>query len=106
MNKLKLTFVLASAAALFGLAGCASTGGPNAFFDDAGTTIRVKQAIYDEPSLKVMDISVTTENSVVTLSGTVKSRGERARAIAVARKVEGVKRVKDDLKIGKPGAKR
>jgi osmotically-inducible protein OsmY len=38
---------------------------------------------------------------VVTLSGTVKSRGQRAKAIAVARKVEGVKQVKTDLKIGK-----
>jgi osmotically-inducible protein OsmY len=101
MKNLKRTFALVCAAALLGLAGCASTGGPGAFFDDAGTTIRVKQAIYDEPSLKVMDISVTTEKSVVTLSGTVKSRGQRAKAIAVARKVEGVKQVKTDLKIGK-----
>jgi osmotically-inducible protein OsmY len=96
MNTLKRTFVVAAAAALLGLAGCASTGG---FFDDAGTTMRVKQAIYDEPSLKVMDISVTTENAVVTLAGSVKNRGQRAKAIAVARKVEGVKRVKDELKI-------
>jgi hyperosmotically inducible protein len=48
-----------------------------------------------------MDISVTTEASVVTLSGSVKSRGQRAKAIAVARKVEGVKLVKDELKIEK-----
>jgi osmotically-inducible protein OsmY len=98
MKPLKRTFLLVSAAALLGLAGCASTGG-NTFFDDAGTTMRVKQAIYGEPSLKVMDISVTTEASVVTLSGSVKSRGQRAKAIAVARKVEGVKGVKDALKI-------
>jgi osmotically-inducible protein OsmY len=101
MKPLKRTFILVSAAALLGLAGCASTGGGNTFFDDAGTTMRVKQAIYGEPSLKVMDISVTTEASVVTLSGSVKSRGQRAKAIAVARKVEGVKLVKDELKIEK-----
>jgi osmotically-inducible protein OsmY len=101
MKPLKRTFLLVSAAALLGLAGCASTGGGNTFFDDAGTTMRVKQAIYGEPSLKVMDISVTTEASVVTLSGSVKSRGQRAKAIAVARKVEGVKLVKDELKIEK-----
>ena len=101
MKPLKRTFLLVSAAALLGLAGCASTGGGNTFFDDAGTTIKVKQAIYDEPSLKVMGISVSTENRVVTLSGSVKSRGQRAKAIAVARKVEGVKLVKDELKIEK-----
>jgi osmotically-inducible protein OsmY len=34
---------------------------------------------------------------VVHLSGTVKSRYERAHLIAVARKVEGVKAIKTDL---------
>ena len=98
MSKLKHRFAVAIAAALLGLAGCASTGG-NAFFDDAATTMRVKKAIFDDPSLKVMDISVTTEKGVVDLSGTVKSKAERTKATAVASKVEGVKRVKNDLKV-------
>jgi osmotically-inducible protein OsmY len=96
MSKLKHSFALVIAAALVGLAGCASTG---AYFDDAGITTRVKKAIYDEPSLKLMDVSVSTEGSVVSLSGTVKTRAERAKAIAVARKVEGVKQVKNELKV-------
>lgn len=100
MNALRRTCAVLLAAALVGLAGCASPGGTS-FFDDASTTAKVKQAIYNEPSLKVMNISVSTEDSVVSLSGTVKTRAERARAIQVARKVEGVKRVKDDLKIEK-----
>ena len=98
MNQLKHRFAVAIAAALLGLAGCASTGG-NTFFDDAATTMRVKKAIYNDPSLKVMDVSVTTEAGVVSLSGTVKSKAERSRATAVATKVEGVKRVKNDLKV-------
>jgi len=98
MNQLKHRFAVAIAAALLGLAGCASTGG-NTFFDDAATTMRVKKAIYNEPSLKVMNISVTTEKGVVDLSGTVKSKAEGTRATAVASKVEGVKRVKNNLKV-------
>ena len=98
MSKLKHRFALVTAAALLGLAGCASTGG-NTFFDDAATTMRVKKAIYNDPSLKVMDVSVTTEAGVVSLSGTVKSKAERTKATAVASKVEGVKRVKNDLKV-------
>ena len=100
MNALKRTCALLLAAALVGLAGCASPGGTS-FFDDASTTAKVKQAIYNDPALKVMNISVSTEDSVVSLSGTVKTRTERARAIQAARKVEGVKRVKDELKIEK-----
>src|SRR2546429_9925232 len=99
MNQLKHRFAVAIAAALLGLAGCATSPGGTSFFDDAATTRRVKKAIFNEPSLKSMNISVTTEAGVVDLSGTVKSKAERAKATAVATKVEGVKRVKNDLKV-------
>ena len=89
------------AAALLALTGCASTGGGNSYFDDAATTMRVKRAIYDDPSLKVMDISVSTVDGVVELSGTVKNRGQGNKAVQVARKVEGVKRVKSELTVAK-----
>jgi hyperosmotically inducible protein len=46
-----------------------------------------------------MNVSVTTEDGVVGLSGTVKSKAERSKASAVAIKVEGVKKVKNDLKV-------
>jgi len=99
MNKLKHRFALVIAAALLGLAGCATSGGGNSFFDDAATTARVKKAIFNEPTLKMMDVSVTTEDGVVNLSGTVKSKAERSKATALATKVEGVKKVKNDLKV-------
>ena len=98
MNQFKHRFALVIAAALLGLAGCASPGGTS-FLDDATVTMRVKKAIYNEPSLKVMNIGVTTEDGVVDLTGTVKSKAERSKATAVASKVEGVKRVKNDLKV-------
>src|SRR2546422_9385087 len=98
MSKLKHRFALVTAAALLGLAGCASTGGTS-FFDDAATTMRVKKAIFNDPSLQVMNVSVTTEDGVVNLSGSVKSKAERSKASAVAIKVEGVKKVKNDLKV-------
>jgi osmotically-inducible protein OsmY len=77
--------------------GCATTGD---YLGDARTTTRVKTAIYNEPELKVMSIHVATDGGVVTLSGTVKSKTERTKAVQVARKVEGVKQVKNDLAIG------
>ena len=98
MSKLKHRFALVIAAALLGLAGCASPGGTS-FFDDAAVTARVKKAIYNEPSLKVMAVGVATEDGVVSLTGTVKSKAERTKATAVAAKVEGVKKVKNDLKV-------
>src|SRR5512138_3286663 len=97
MNTLKRSFAVAFCAALVGLAGCASTPGQNNYFDDAMVTALVKKAIYNEPALKVTDISVKTENAVVSLSGAVKNRNDRTRAAEVARHVEGVKLVKNEL---------
>jgi len=99
MNTLKRSLALAFCAAVLGLAGCASTPGQNTYLDDSMVTARVKKAIYNEPSLKVNDISVKTDNAVVSLSGAVKSRTERTRAAEVARHVEGVKLVKNELRI-------
>jgi len=98
MDKLKRGLAIAISAAVLGLAGCASTGGNN-YFDDAMVTARVKKAIYNEPSLKVTDIAVSTDKAVVSLSGAVKTRADRTKAADVARKVEGVKQVRNDLKV-------
>ncbi|HYL25924.1 MAG TPA: BON domain-containing protein [Burkholderiales bacterium] len=93
MMSIKRTSILLSFTLLLAT-GCATTGD---FLGDTRTTTRVKTAIYNEPELKVMAIHVSTEDGVVTLSGTVKTKAERTKAIQVARKVEGVKQVKNDL---------
>jgi BON domain len=90
MNLLKQTTALLVVTLALGTAGCGKSG-------DAAITDRVKTAISNEPALKGTKVSVSTDQKVVHLSGTVKSRDERATLIAVARKVEGVKGVKTDL---------
>jgi osmotically-inducible protein OsmY len=99
----RVSTFLSAAVLLLLLAGCSSTsekgGGGSSYFDDAAITARVKKAIYNEPSLKVGDIGVKTQDKVVQLSGAVGSRVEIRRAAEVAGKVEGVKRVKNDLQV-------
>ena len=99
MKKYNRSLAILFSVVAIGLTGCATKPGQNNYFDDAMVTTRVKRAIYDEPSLKVTDISVTTDNAVVSLSGSVKTRSERAKAADIARRVDGVKLVKNDLKI-------
>jgi osmotically-inducible protein OsmY len=99
MNSLNRKLVVLASVALLGLAGCASKGGSN-FFTDSMVTASVKKAIYNEPSLNVTDNSVATDGVVVSLSGAVKTPRDKARAAEVARNVEGVKRVKNELKVG------
>lgn len=100
MNALKRSALLILSALLLGLAGCATERqAVGEYFDDATVTTRVKKAIYDEPSLKVTEISVKTVDNVVQLTGTVKSRAESAKAAELARNVKGVKSVKNDLQV-------
>jgi hyperosmotically inducible protein len=61
------------------------------------TKIKAKMALDD--MVKARAIDVTTDNGVVTISGTVDSAAERARALALAKETEGVVRVVDNLKV-------
>jgi hypothetical protein len=102
MDLLKRTTALLVVTLVLGTAACTEPSG------DAAITGRVKTAISNEPGLKATKVSVSTNEKVVHLSGTVKSRGERAMLIAVARNVEGVKALKTDLVVTpqqEPGVK-
>ena len=91
MNLLKRMTAFIVVTLVLGTAGCTKPS------SDAAITGRVKTAISNEPGLEGTKVSVSTNEKVVHLGGTVKSRAERAMLIAVARKVEGVKSVKTDL---------
>ena len=82
--------------------GCASTAqkeGTGEYFDDTVVTAKVKAAILEEPTLKSAEINVETFKGVVQMSGFVNSREDIATAAAVARKVPGVKSVKNDMRL-------
>jgi hyperosmotically inducible periplasmic protein len=67
--------------------------------DDAGITAQVKTALLNDPDVGGLRIDVDTSKGLVTLSGVVKSKNEEAKAIAIARKVDGVKDVKSTLQV-------
>jgi osmotically-inducible protein OsmY len=80
--------------------GCASTPtreSSGQYVDDSAITTRVKAAIFDDPSLKVLQINVETFKGEVQLSGFVDSAHNIRRAGEIARSVPGVRSVKNDL---------
>ena len=82
--------------------GCASTSKQSStgeYIDNSVITTKVKTAIFNEPSLKVTQITVETYKSVVQLSGFVDSAASMDKAVAVARSVEGVASVKNDMRL-------
>lgn len=61
------------------------------------TTGKVKAAIAADSGLKDTDISVTTDNGVVMLGGTVKSQDQIAIATSLAQRQEGVNKVETQI---------
>ena len=67
---------------------------------DGWITTRIKTKFVGEDALKDSDVHVSTDDHVVTLTGTVMSAAGRAKAVALAKEVEGVRRVDDRLTVG------
>jgi osmotically-inducible protein OsmY len=82
--------------------GCATTQKSEStgqHLDDTVITTKVKAAIFDEPTLKMLQINVKTYKGVVQLSGYVDSAQSVQKAGEVAGSVTGVTEVKNDLNV-------
>ncbi len=79
---------------------CASTskqGSAGVFVDDSVITTKVKSMLANDDFLKSFQISVETFKGVVQLSGFVGSEKYVNQAGEIARSVEGVRSVKNNL---------
>ena len=108
------------AAVAFGVTGCAQWSGKSAdtrpsnassttsdpargpvqTAADATITAKVKTALGNDELVKARNIDVDTLRGVVTLNGSVGSTAEKERAITLAKRVEGVSDVRDNLRAG------
>jgi osmotically-inducible protein OsmY len=67
--------------------------------NDATITMTIQSRYFGDDTVKGHEIDVDTDNGLVTLSGTVESDAARSRAETIAQSVEGVTRVKNDLRV-------
>jgi hyperosmotically inducible periplasmic protein len=91
-----------AAAALISTAGCAVTRGQEtvgAYIDDATITTQIKSRFVENKVVDAGSIQVETLNGTVMLSGFAKSAAEKATAETIARGVNGVKSVRNELSI-------
>jgi osmotically-inducible protein OsmY len=103
MRTVIAAFSIALAAAL-GVAGCASSPetkrSAGEFSDDAALTAKVKTAIATDVGARAASsINVETYKGVVQLSGFVDSQDMASRAVDAAKRVSGVKTLKNDLRL-------
>lgn len=69
--------------------------------DDGIITTKIKSALLADPNIKSLDISVVTRKGEVQLSGFVNNQAQIDQATALARAVEGVKSVANEMSIKK-----
>jgi len=104
MKPLLAALAVATAAAL-GAAGCGSPGAQSQravgeVSDDAALTAKVKTAIATDVGARAASsINVETYRGVVELSGFVDNQEMVSRALAAAKKVSGIKSLKNDLRL-------
>jgi len=67
--------------------------------DDTALTASVKAKLIEDSTTKAYHINVETQKGVVQLTGFVNSTDEKSRAAELARNVDGVVDVKNDLEI-------
>src|SRR5580704_3743334 len=103
MKKIKILCVAFAlgVSAVAGLTGCAgdryheSTG---EYVDDSSLTARVKGALGDD-TYKYPDVKVTSFKGTVQLSGFVDDRAQKERAGSIAKGVQGVKDVENNITV-------
>ena len=67
---------------------------------DTWLTAKVQAKYFLDDDIKALDIDVATQDRVVTLSGTIDSELARRQAVAIAQNTDGVRSVRDELRLG------
>jgi hyperosmotically inducible protein len=101
MNK-KIITALIAGTALVTLAACSATRtqqAPGEQIDDAMLLTSVKSALASESISNAADVNVTVRRGEVNLSGFVDTAKDKSSAAELARNVEGVKSVKNDIAV-------
>lgn len=80
--------------------GCSSTStreSTGEYIDSSALTAKVKSALIKDETVRARDVEVETFRGTVQLSGFVDTEAQKERATAIARSVQGVRDVKNNL---------
>jgi hyperosmotically inducible protein len=82
-------------------AGCQAMTGKTAGrnVDDAALTASVKAQLVADKASNLTRVDVDTNNGVVSLNGVVDSADQKERAAQLAQRIDGVKRVINNLQV-------
>ncbi|MEX0624194.1 BON domain-containing protein [Saccharospirillum sp.] len=84
---------------VIGCAGSSTQESTGEYIDDAWITTKVKASLVEDPDVKALEVNVETFKGVVQLSGFVESQEAMDQAVIIARSIEGVVSVKNNMTI-------
>ena len=104
---MKLSYALILATGVLALGACATSKAPEEksettgqYIDDATVTAKVKTAIASDVGVKAAtNVTVETYRGVVQLSGFADSEAQASQAVTAAKKVNGVRSVRNDIRV-------
>lgn len=104
---LKMSLAAVGLVVLLGLGACQSTTGKTAgeTMADSTITAAVQSKLTADRVSNFSRVDVDTERGVVSLSGVVKSAEQKTHAEALARQVQGVIKVQNNLQIQRQGTR-
>lgn len=82
-----------------GCAGSPTQESTGEYFSDTWITTKVKASLMEDSVVKSSEVNVETFKGAVQLSGFVSSREAMDQAVVVARNIDGVTSVKNDMRI-------
>lgn len=82
-----------------GCAGSSTNESTGEYIDDTWITTKVKTALVEDPVVKSSEVNVETFKGVVQLSGFVTSKEAMDKAVDIARGINGVNSVRNNMTI-------
>jgi len=106
-SRIKWTSFLLAALLSVSVAGCTAMTGETAgqYVDDSTITAAVKSKLVADKVANLTRIDVDTTRQVVSLNGIVSSSQDKARAEQLAKQVDGVRGVKNNLQVQQTNTK-
>jgi len=94
-----LALTLATGTVLVACAPTDSRRGAGEYVDDKAISTRVKTALIGDEQVSALAVNVETYRGVVQLSGFAENQAMIRRAEEIARKVDGVRSVQNDIRV-------
>jgi hyperosmotically inducible protein len=94
---INLIVCLVLTVAISACAGDRTSRSTGQVIDDTAIAAKVKSALIADPDVKGMKVNVDVSQGVVELNGVADRTAKRQKAIRIARTVEGVKEVRNNL---------